>query len=265
MFRVTLVNFEAASGRASVEYGSAPGGYLPAPELLELLERFAAVDPIENAEAEPEIGVEVRRRRHVLRTGQGRLFLYDPRNALEPALVLTPQEVLAELDGSAAAARTRAPFPLAATAPTEEPVPANTQPTVSPLRRGHRAALWVLSAACGVCLASSAGLGGNFERPESASTPVTEARRIESTLLGIAGVYMNGSRPGHHGIAVSADGTLKLFQLNRQGAPSLLVDRARFSSLKGELLMLGAEIREPIRLGGKGVLHFCGETYLRVE
>ncbi|MBI5691751.1 MAG: hypothetical protein HZC55_16830 [Verrucomicrobia bacterium] len=265
MFRVTLCNFDAASGQASAEFGSMSGGFLSSGELQELLERFAAVDPIQNADAEPEIGIEVRRRRHLVRTGQGRLFLYDPRNALEPALVLTPAEVIAELDGSAAAARTRAPFsPLAAPAP-EVPATPPGPTVISPLRRIHRIAVSAVALACAVYLAAPLVITASARALPDRFTFLSDPARIEATLQSVSGVYMTGSRPGHHGIAVAADGSIKLFQLNRQGIPSLLNAHVRVGTLEGETCLIGDEFREPIRFRGKGVLVFCGETYQRIQ
>lgn len=263
MFRTTLINWDHETAQAALEMPPRPLGLLSAGEVRALLEQFRALDAIQNAEVDPEIHLEVRRHKHVVRTGQGRLFLSDPRNMFEPALVLTIDEIIAELDGSAAAARTRAPF-VAPHNTAEEPTVVAPMPRpVSPLRPYHRMAL----AGLAFCLAGylvHAHLAGDPGAPAVDFEPLTDEQQIESQRESLAGVYMTGSLPGHHGIALSADGTMKLFQLNSQGTPSLIQDTYRVGRVEGAPAMLSHQPGGVLRMRGAKTLVFCGESYQRL-
>jgi cobyrinic acid a,c-diamide synthase len=262
MFRATLINWERETAQAALEMPPRPLGLLSSDEVRELLEQFRALDPLQNAEADPEVHLEVRRHKHVVRTGQGRLFLYDPRNSLDPALVLTAEEIIAELDGSAAAARTRAPFMSPALPEELAPVASAPRP-VSPLRPHPRAVL----AGASLCLAgylAYAQFSAEWAAPVVAFEPLTDASQIEAHRASLEGVYMTGAQPGHHGIALAADGTMKLFQLNPQGPPSLIQDTYRVGRTDGTLSVRGGQPGGVIRVSGSTALVFCGETYQRV-
>lgn len=263
MFRATLINWDRETGRAAPEMPPSRLGALSSDEVLAMLEQFRAIDPIENAEADPEIHFEVRRQKHVVRTGQGRLYLYDPRNVLEPALVLSAAEVLAELDGSAAAARTRAPFGAPVEPSAEEVAVAPPPRPVSPLRPQYRLVLAGI-ACCLMGYQSYVHLGGGLGESIPAFQPLANARQVEVHREKLAGVYMTGSQSGHHGIALAADGTMKLFQLNPQGAPSLLQDTYRIGQVDGQLCVLGNQPGGVVRVVGETALVFCGETYQRI-
>lgn len=147
MFHTTLINLDPDGSRASSELGSQCVGELSAEELVALLHQFRALDPLQNVEADPEIVLERRRRKHIVRTAKGRLFFYDARNVLEQTLVLTPEEIVTEMESSPAVSRPRR---LTATASDSAASPRYIPPAstaVSALRPRHRAAL-ALAAAC---------------------------------------------------------------------------------------------------------------------
>ncbi|MCX6953393.1 MAG: hypothetical protein NTV51_14675 [Verrucomicrobia bacterium] len=263
MFRTTLTNLDLEAAHASPDYGKECLGELAAHEVVVLLDRFCQLDPAENARAEPEIVFESRRSKYVVRTGMGQLHVYDPRRPLEPALVLTALQLLAELDGTAAAARTRPPFPLA-----DDPQPEPTLPFVQPkpvsaLRVWHRVTLsaaTILLTGYLVYTPRSAASPG----PAEAFEPIAHEPEAETTRSAMAGVYMTGSQAGHHGIALAADGTMKLFQLNAQSTPSLIRDTFRVGRIDGKIAVLGHQPGGAMRLTDPTTLTFCGETYRRI-
>jgi len=261
MFRTTLTNLDIEAAHASPDYGKECLGELAAHEVVVLLDRFCLLDPADNARAEPEILFESRRAKYLVRTGMGQLHVYDPRRPLEPALVLTALQLLAELDGTAA--RTRPPFPMADD-PQPEPTLLFVQPKpVSALRVWHRVALSAATVMLTSYLvyaprsAASPGLAEAFE-------PIANEQEAETMRSSIAGVYMTGSQAGHHGIALAADGTMKLFQLNALSTPSLIRDDYRVGRIDGKLAVLGHQPGGAIHLTEPTTLTFCGETYRRI-
>lgn len=142
MLNVTLVRLAPDARSADIAFGQAGVVELSTEEFTERLEAFRELDPLQNAHADPEIRVQSGGQKYVVRTGQGMLFLYNVRDHTQPAQVLTTAEVLAELDGSANAARTAAPFPGILVSQTG--LPGAGEVTEEPvIRPNHsRAVLW---------------------------------------------------------------------------------------------------------------------------
>jgi hypothetical protein len=262
--RTTLINLDDQARRASPELGRTTLGELQPDSVQALLERFQSIDPIENVEADPEIILEYRQRRQIVRTGQGRLQLYDPRNLLEPALQLSPAEIIAELDGSAAAARSRAvtaAAEIAEAARAEEPL---IPPPVPALNPAWRLTLITTAAVLAAYLVFSLQPWTSGQ-PETHFEPI--ATEQEATLIReeIAGVYMTGNQPGSHGISLSPDGAMKIFQLNAEGVPSLIQDSYEVGRVRGILGVRAGQGGEPMMQTGRHTLSFFGESYQRLQ
>ncbi len=263
MFRTTVVNFDPNTAQASPAFGAQEVGDLSGDELRELLEIFRGIDPIQNVEADPEVHVESRRSRYVIRTGQNRLLFSDPRKVLEPALVLSPEAIVAELDGSAAAARTRAPFVIPPTASTEPVLQTAAVPTVSALRLPHRIAFAVAAVVLAGYIAYPT-LSAEPVPPPPYFTPFADAKQEDAQREALSGVYMTGAQAGQTGIALTADGSLRLFQINTQGTPSLIQDTYRLGRIGNVVYILSNQPGGPIRVNEGNTLSFCGETYSRL-
>lgn len=264
LLRTILVNLDDHAAHASPELGRSVLGDLRHDRVQTLLERFKALDPIENVDADPEIILEHRQRRLVVRTGQGRLQLHDPRNPLEPALLLSPAEIIAELDGSAAAERSRtvsAAAEFAEAARVAEPL---TPPPAPALNAAWRLGLGATAAGLALYLAWALPLW-TAARPATVFEPLTEEQESESRRQEISGVYMTGNRPGAHGIAVSPDGSIKIFQLNAEGVPSLIQDSYEVGRVRGLLALRTSQASEPLLQTGRHTLTFFGEAYQRIQ
>lgn len=265
MYRTTVVNLTPDASHAQPDGGPRYLAELSRREVGVLLEKFREIDESENAKADPEIVLETRRQKHIVRTAQGRLHLYDARDPLSPAHVLTVEEVLSEIDGSALAARTRAPFPLPEATPATPvtSVPVSRPPSAAALRPPQRITLGL------VALASAGYLifglfFGDADSPADGFIPVTDELAGGRFRAELSGVYMTGPRPGDHGIALTTDGNLKLFQNNAQGAPSLIRDTYRIGHVGTQLSARGTETKVTLRFEGSTRLTSGGETYLRL-
>lgn len=261
MFRITLVNWDPNAALVSADLGKHCLGDLTPFAIVILLEKFAAIDPILNAIVDPEVIIETTRRKHIVRTGQGRLFLYDLRNALEPAIVLSPEEVVAELDGSAVRVRSRTRIfrPIEAKA---EPVAPCAEPLIG-LRPPHRLAL-LCTALCLTIYLVNPHLSAEAAAPFPEFVPVASGKPTEALRGEIAGVYLTGSTPGHHGIALRPDGTMQLFQINASGNPSHINDSYRVGHMAGQVCVLGSTPNRLVRQITKGSFSYGGETYQRL-
>ena len=263
MFRTTLVNLSADATQASPDFGPRSLGTKSRDEVRALLEQFRALDAVANAKADPEILLETRREKHLVRTGQNRLYLYDPRDALAPALVLSVDEIIAELDGTAAAARTRAPFVPPAAVVDEGYTPVRLPPPRTTLRPPHRLALGLIAACSAGYLVFALGFSG-AESPADEFQLLADEPSSERARAELSGVYMTGTNSGARGVALAADGNLKLFQNNDDGAPSLIRDTYRVGKLGTQFAVRGTSTKVTLRFENAAQLTTGGETYHRL-
>ena len=101
MFNVTLVNLSADASAADTAHDRSDLGELPAAQVQALLEQFARLDAVSNADAEPQINLSVRSGKFIVRTGRGKLFLYNARDSAQPYAELTAAEIVSQLLGEA--------------------------------------------------------------------------------------------------------------------------------------------------------------------
>ncbi len=267
MFQVTLHNL-SRDARTPVEgAGRVDLGTLTAPALTEILAAFVAIDPVENVKADPEIRVQARRDRFVIRTGEKKLFLQDARNLSEPAYVLSVGEIIAELDGSAAARRTTPPIPFIRNTDFDRPADliAESTPAVSVTTgRAAPSTPWglviLVSLLAGYIVYST---WTNRGSPPPPLTALTAAERMAEDGA-LTGVYMTGSEPGHHGIIILGDGKLKLFQVNSLAAPSVVHGTYRLGRLDSVVCLRTDQPGGLIKVTGRESLTYCGETYAKI-
>jgi hypothetical protein len=268
MFTVTVCNLSRDARTAIEGGGSVNLGTLSAEELTALLDQFIEIDALENSDHDPEIRVQSRRERFIIRTGQKKLFLQDARNLAEPAYVLTVAEILAELDGSAAAKRTVPPMAMAVSseaapedAGTAPPMEITPMPVV-PARPWPLGLIGVVLALGGyVAYSEWSADRGSSDRADFAPLTAAERQAEDSSLTG---VYSTGSEPGQHGIVILGDGKLKLFQVYAQAAPGVVYGSYRFGRVDGKLCLATDQPGGLIKVIDRESLEFCGEIYKRV-
>ena len=263
MFNVTLVNLASDARSASADRGSSDLGTLTADELSALLENFRELDSVQNLEADPQIAVATGRERHVIRTGQKKLFFYNARHIDEPARTLTATEIIAELDGTAAAARTVSTLVPDLPPAQEAPVPVTAvAPADVPSLRWRLALAAIACALAGYLVYSMFGAAG--ENALSPLSPIADPAGLAADRASLVGVYLTGSEPGQHGIVVLADDTLKLFQINAQVAPSMIYGTYRLGRRGAALGLATDQPGGVIDVLDRDTLVYCGETYKRI-
>ncbi len=262
MFNVTLVNLTADARTADVELGVSKRGNFTALELAALLETFRELDPVQNI-SDPEIRVQTARESYFIRTEQKKLFLYNSRNREDPAYVLTVAEIIAELDGTAAAARTAVPFAMTSGLGDRllsEEVALREPKPVSRRRTAAKIAATCLLGATIIYLKTPWDQGD--EQPALSRLEPTE---LAAYQLSLPGVYMTGNQPGQHGLVVMANGGLKIFQLNSQAAPSVLQANYSLGQLGTKLHLQTNQPGGLIQAADRNTLIYCNEVYIRIR
>ncbi|MSU50998.1 MAG: hypothetical protein EXS37_18220 [Opitutus sp.] len=268
MFSVTLINLTpdaqtAVEGQRPIELGM-----INARSLSALLDTFAALDAIQNLKLDPEIRVQTKRDRYIIRTGQGKLFLYDARRLSEPAYVDSSAGIIAEIDGSAAALRSAAPFSMAPeTEGYDAPAASGTSDTASPLIVPQTGSQTLVLAGLAILLSGYIAYTEFSARNASALPALASLTPNERAKedAGLIGVYMTGSQPGSCGLVVLGDGNLKIFRVNHQAAPSTVYGTYRLGRI-GSLLYLATD--QPgglIKVTENRTLEYAGEKFERIQ
>jgi hypothetical protein len=265
MYSVVVCNLSPDARTATEGAGNTDLGSLSAAELSALLTTFAEIDAVQNMKADPEIRIQTRKDRFIVRTGQRKLFLYDARRLSEAAFVLDPGEIMGEIDGTAAAKRTLPPFAYANAGRDEAAATAEELKYVPPPQLERRR--WTLpllgtALVLGGYAAYAAWTADEDEAPPALTALVGAERQSEDAAL--TGVYMTGSEPGHHGIALLGDGRLKLFVIHAQAAPGVVMGTYRIGRLDTKLCLATDQPGGLIKVLNRETLEYSGETYRRL-
>ncbi len=212
MFNVTLVNLSADASAADTAHDRSDLGELPAAQVQALLEQFARLDAVSNADAEPQINLSVRSGKFIVRTGRGKLFLYNARDSAQPYAELTAAEIVSQLLGEAGAA---------AEGDVADPADPAAQPAGRPRPANRGIAVAILAAGLAVNgYTAYSAFNTQTVNTRPAVTLVTDPAEAANRLREIAGTYATGSRPGDRVIEIRADGTALFSAFGAKGARS---------------------------------------------
>ncbi len=257
MYRVILINLSPDARSVMISGNEILSAVTPA-DLRQLLENFAAIDPIENATVETEIRVSVRHENYLLRSANARLILYDVRQRELPGQILPLENIMAELDGSAAAARTQAILQMRSEA---EPTP---EPSVAPGRVRRRSMLIPLTIIVVLLIA----VNREFFPPSTSRFPANFIRATESETkhlhASLTGVYLTGNDPGDHGMVMNGSDDLKFFELGAQAAPRVVYATFVPGRIGSRVFLATDQPGGLIELRSNDVLVYCGENYRRI-
>lgn len=192
MFNVTVINLTTDLRTARPDLGAHCLGTFDAAQLEAALETFRAIDPVQNLDAEPQVVVESRCGKYLVRTGQGKLFLYDARDSSIPYVELEPAQMVAALARSPTASDRSA------------------DPT-TPVRTSPHLAVGVTILAAGLLLSGYTVYSTFYVDDVNRLPPiqlVTDERELAGLRLSVVGHYVTGREPGDRGIVVTADGSV---------------------------------------------------------
>jgi len=267
-FDVTLQYFVINDGCAMAAPGAAMLGKLSSLELLQVLMIFQEMNPVQNFTAEPQIQIQVKGGKFFVRTDLNRLLLYNSRKLHEPALVMEPQQIITEIDDSAAQERDAllrklnkagGVATLSATSGSEAEKPVLPGSWLNPVP-------WLSGLA--ICLAwgcvSLARMEwGHASLPEPACTLISDRDQVLYRRDALAGLYVTGNTPGHHAIVVLANGNIRFMQVNASGPSSEIRDDYEILSGDEGLYLRTSQTGGLIHVESKMILRYCGEAYRR--
>ena len=262
MYNVILVNL-AADARSVAAHSHVEQRDVGPDALRALLGNFCEIDPIENAAGDTEIRVQVRRESYLIRTEQKKLILYDTRNREIPGQIFTVEQVMYELDGSAAAARNQAIMLARAEAGPGETAPVGS--VVAPPAAPGRSYFAVLLVVAGALLGAIIYLAAPFATAGlPAGFAAVEPAELAGLQASLTGVYLTGNEPGQHGIVVTGPGELKLFELGTVEAPRVIYASYELGRVDAKLCLATDQPGGVIEVTAEGALLYCGEVYQRI-
>jgi hypothetical protein len=200
MFKVTTVNLAPDTLSAIPGHGVTELGELSPEEFTAVLARFRDLDPVQNLEADPHILVTAHAGKFIIRTGQGKLHLYDARDTTVPYVELTPDDVVANLDRPAAPLR-----------PDSDSGDLTKEGASTPSRGIALAILIAGLSLNGYTLYSVVYTKSVSEKP--AVTLLTDATEITKRQSNAAGTYATGDQPGDRVIIVTSDGKVRFIEI----------------------------------------------------
>lgn len=225
MFQVATVSLSADAGQAHASLGTTQLGDLSGADLFALLERFRQLDAVQNLEAEPHLAITTPSGRFLIRTGQGKLYLYNARDSAEPYSELTPAEIITHLERHAIP---HAPDPsLTDSTPPSAP---------SAPHRGIAAAILAAGLALnGYTLYSVFYVETVNVRPDV--TLITDAAELKTRQFDVVGTFATGGQPGDRTIVVGADGRVAFSEIGSRNRVTDNADTYRIGRRAGKLCL----------------------------
>lgn len=202
MFVVSTHNLTPDLRTARADVGSCDFGNLSAEQLIAILENFRLIDSIQNHEAEPHVSIQTPNGKFIVRTGQGKLFLYDARDSTLPYTELDSASIARELGRAQVVAEDAA-------------VEIDSAPSPTP---HHGIAITILVAGLllnGYTLYSVFYIEDVNEKP--AIELVTDAKELAGLQRSVVGHYATGSDAGDRAIEVTADGRVRFLRIHANG------------------------------------------------
>ena len=249
MFTVTTVNLSADPSAADCRVGPSELGVLTPDEFRSLLDRLSGIESAQPDGADPHLVVTSAAGRFIIRTGQGKLFLYNARNTTEPSSPLSPEELVTQLDPQI----TQAPFAFPPATPTKKPKGASHYAIVFSL-------VFAGLALNGYTLYSVFNIESVAQPP--AVVVLTDLNERTTRGRDAIGSYATGSRPGDRVITVTPDGKIRFSARGSPDAISINTDTFRLGRHDKRLCLLTAE-SGVVDFVNPDTLLYYGDTYRR--
>lgn len=251
MYRVSTIHLSADAAHADPSVAAIDLGEIPAPQLQALLERFRQLDVIENHESDPYLEITSRMGKFHVRTGRGKLYLYNARDTVEPYAELTPVEILAQLES-----HPRAEDPLV----TADGTTAPARPR-STAQRGIAIAILAAGLSVNAYTVYSVSYVESVKQKPNV-TLLTDAKEISARTTELAGSYATGDRPGDRIITIKDGGRLEFSEVGRAGKSTESADTFRVGRLKGKTCLLTGD-NDVIEVRNLETLEYFRDRYRR--
>lgn len=249
MFKITLVNLSPDDLSPSASFGANAVGEIDPDQFVTLLELFRTLESLQVLEADPHIIVESRYGKYLIRTGQGKLFLYDARDSAKPYAELAAAEIAQLISAAPAAGH-------------EE---ATAMPEV-PARTPHRG-IAIAMLAAGLCLNGYTLYSVFFiddVNQKPAITLITDPTELTARQSAVVGRYATGDEPGDRLIVVGPDGSVRFGQIAAQGHRPESNDTYRIGRYEDKLCLTTPE-SGVIDITGLSTLVYYRDIYRRTK
>jgi len=236
MYRVTTSRLGPDARRVDAASENMDRGELSAEDLTVLLDAFTEIDPADNEESDPHVGVSGRGAKLIIRTSRGRLQVYDVRDHAAPATEMTVPAILARLD------RIEAALPVQGDE-AEQPPP--TAP-----HRGIAFAMLTLGLILNGYILYSVFYVESVNKKVEVKL-LTDADEVKAKESALAGSYATGAKVGDRVIEVDAAGQVRFYEIGAKGPINDSRDTFRIGRHDGLLCLTTAE---------SGVVDLVGDT-----
>jgi hypothetical protein len=249
MFTVTSVHLSADTSSADSPLGPSELGLLTPDELRSLLDRLRRIESPQPNVTDPHLVVTSAAGRFIIRSSQGKLFLHNARDTTEPSGLLSPEEIVAQLDSQI----TQAPFAVPSTPPASN-------------SKGASHYAIVLSLVFAGLALNSYTLYSVFNIESVAQPPavivLTDLNERTTRGRDAIGSYATGSRSGDRVITIISDGKIRFSERGSPDAISINTDTFRLGRHDKRLCLLTAE-SGVVDFVNPDTLLYYGDTYRR--
>ncbi|MEY4816600.1 MAG: hypothetical protein RLZZ162_3673 [Verrucomicrobiota bacterium] len=249
MFTVTSVHLSADTSSADSRLGPSELGLLTPDELRSLLDQLRRIESPQPNVTDPHLVVTSAAGRFIIRTSQGNLFLHNARDTTEPSGLLSPEEIVAQLDSQI----TQAPFAVPSTPPASN-------------SKGASHYAIVLSLVFAGLALNSYTLYSVFNIESVAQLPavvvLTDLNERTTRGRDAIGSYATGSRSGDRVITIISDGKIRFSERGSPDAISINTDTFRLGRHDKRLCLLTAE-SGVVDFVNPDTLLYYGDTYRR--
>jgi len=249
MFTVTSVHLSADTSSADSRLGPSELGLLTPDELRSLLDQLRRIESPQPNVTDPHLVVTSAAGRFIIRTSQGNLFLHNARDTTEPSGLLSPEEIVAQLDSQI----TQAPFAVPSTPPASN-------------SKGASHYAIVLSLVFAGLALNSYTLYSVFNIESVAQLPavvvLTDLNERTTRGRDAIGSYATGSRSGDRVITIISDGKIRFSERGSPDAISINTDTFRLGRRDKRLCLLTAE-SGVVDFVNRDTLLYYGDTYRR--
>jgi hypothetical protein len=255
MLKVSTAYLDAEARHAGVQHGSIVHGSLDANKLIELLENFRSVDPMELIDSDPQIMAVGNGCKLTIRIVGKKLFVYNVENMNEAAVEMTPAEIVQRLGNAT-------PATGVAAAPVEETEPSSLPTDPRPTRAGKA---WLLVAA--IVLVNGYTGYSIFQQSRIEKwglTFILDDNEIAKQCRIFSGTYATSSAPGSHTLIVGKDGSLQYSEAGT-GKKSALWTGSYHIALRGQKTCLSIDGGGIINASDSNTLTYEGETFHRIQ
>ena len=256
MYQVILVNL-TPDARAVAPHSRVPLPGVAPERMRRLLQNFSAIDRVENSNADTEFRVVVRSENFLVRSQHGKLVFYDMRQRDLPGQILTLDEVIEELNGTAGEVRKQVVRETRAKAEDEA---LERRSAAGP---DNRKLVFLLAVAIGLGIANyrfwprdTGRFPSNFMPPSGAD--------LNNLKRNLSGIYMTGNGPGQHGIVATGPTELKIFEFGAVEAPRVIYATFTPGWSGAKFCLVTDQPGGLVEVKNDGTLIYCGEIYRRI-